>query len=134
MSLSPNDKTDICYRPSHLPSDRPRLVLCDSRRHHRHSQRPRHPQVQLQNGPQPPLFHPPGPDHSRPDLRPLWLRHLDPRHLLALYVPLAYRFNWEAGIALDRPRYPPLARAGYFADFWEMSWRFSDWGWTGTLV
>ncbi len=93
MSLSSHHQTDICHRSGYLPSDRTGPVLYDSGRHHRHSQRPRHPQVQLQNGPQPPLFHPPGPDHSSPDLRPLWLWHLDPGHLPSTLRPSGLPFQ-----------------------------------------
>ncbi len=123
MSLSLRTiKLIFCHRSGYLPSDRTGPVLYDSGRHHRHSQRPRHPQVQLQNGPQPPLFHPPGPDHSSPDLRPLWLWHLDPGHLPSTLRPSGLPFQlggWHRPI--DRPRHPSLARARYFADFWEMS-------------
>lgn len=89
-------------------ADRPGLVLCDSCRHHRHSQRPRYPQVQLQNGSQPPLLHPPGPDHRRPDLRSLRLWHLDLRHLPGTLRPSGLPIQLEAGIA-PRPSSSPTS-------------------------
>lgn len=44
---------------------------------------------------------------------------------LALYVPLAYRFNWEAGIAPSTVLVTHLLlEQDISLIFWEMSWRF----------